>query len=147
MNDTAVSISDKAQLDGLIKTFFNTFNNKNRKQVNLNSIRNICLIEIVIIKKSSSSQTVYSLDSFIKPRIKLLTDETLRDFQESETEEMTHIFGHIAQRQSTCQKSGYLNDCYFFETGVKLFQFIQTETGWKISSLVWEDDENPAARM
>jgi len=41
MNDTAVSISNKAQLDGLIKTFFNTFNNKNRKLVKLDSIRNI----------------------------------------------------------------------------------------------------------
>src|SRR5262245_29601969 len=124
--DTTSRISDKEQLDSLTKSFFNIFNNKDRKQVNLDAIRNMCIPEIVIIKKTGLSQAIYSLDSFIEPRIKILSDGTLRNFEESETEETTQIVGHIAQRQSKYQKSGYLNNSYFAETGTKLFQFIKT---------------------
>lgn len=143
MDNTVISISDKEQLDILTKSFFNIFSNKDQKQVDLDAMRDMCIPEIVIIKKTGLSQTVYSLNSFIEPRIKLLSDGTLRDFEEFETSETTHIAGHIAQRKSKYQKSGYLNDAYFTESGIKLFQFIKTETRWKISSLVWEDDEKP----
>lgn len=141
MSDTQEKISDKEQLDNLTKSFFYTFNNKDRRQVDLDTLKDMCIPEIIIIKKTDLSQVVYSLTSFIEPRIKLLSDGTLRDFEETETLETTHIAGHIAQRQSIYQKSGYLNDAYFIETGIKLFQFVKTGMGWKISSLVWEDDE------
>lgn len=143
MDNIVISISDKEQLDSLTKLFFNIFSNNDQKQPDLDAMRDMCIPEIVIVKKTGLSQTVYSLNSFIEPRIELLSDGTIRDFEEWETEEITHIAGHIAQRQSKYQKSGYLNDSYFSETGIKLFQFIKTELGWKISSLIWEDDERP----
>jgi hypothetical protein len=48
---------------------------------------------------------------------------------------------NIAQRFSRYQKSGYLNGTYFKEYGSKFFQFIKTNNGWKINSLIWEDDK------
>ena len=57
-----------------------------------------------------------------------------------ELEEETKIVGHIAQRHSIYQKTGNLNGTYFVENGTKLFQFIKTIDGWKINSLVWEDN-------
>ena len=66
--------------------------------------------------------------------------EPLTNFRETELDEETKIAGHIAQRYSNYQKTGNLNGTDFAENGTKLFQFIKTINGWKISSLVWEDN-------
>jgi hypothetical protein len=132
--------SDKLEIDSLTQIFFGIFTNTNQKQPDWTKINNVCIAEIIIIKKSDATEVIYNLDSFIEPRRKILTDGTLTDFQESEIKEETNIIGNIAQRFSKFQKSGCLNGTYFKEYGNKFFQFIKTNNGWKINSVIWEDD-------
>jgi hypothetical protein len=132
---------DKPAIDNIVKAFFDIFTNTNNKQPDWAIINTVCIPETIIIKKSGTTEAVYSLSSFIEPRQKILTDGTLTNFQESETKEETKITGNIAQRFSTYQKSGYLNGTYFNETGNKFFQFIKTNNGWKINALIWEEDK------
>jgi RimJ/RimL family protein N-acetyltransferase len=132
--------ADKLSIDRLVKLFFNIFNNKNSSP-DLDLIYDICLPETLIIKKSKmDGLDVYDLRSFIEPRKLILSDGTLKQFEEHETDSETMITGNIAQRSSKYQKSGYLNANHFLETGNKFFQFIKTRDGWKISSVLWEDD-------
>jgi Rieske Fe-S protein len=132
---------NKLEIDHITKVFFDIFNNTNQKEPDWTIINHVCIPETIIIKKSDTSEVVYNLDSFIDPRRKILTDGTLTDFQESEINEETKIIGNIAQRFSKFQKYGYLNGNYFKEYGNKFFQFIKTNHGWKINSLIWEDDK------
>lgn len=67
------------------------------------------------------------------------------DFSESETSERTQIFGNIAQRVSTYQKSGSLDGVAFTTRGVKTFQFLRTRTGWRILSVSWDDERDGLA--
>jgi hypothetical protein len=131
---------DKTAIDNLVKIFFGIFTNTNQQQPDWTIINTVCIPEAIIIKKTDTEE-VYTLDSFIEPRRKILTDGTLTNFEESETGEEILIIGNIAQRFSKYQKSGYLNGKYFKEHGNKFFQFIKTKKGWKITSLVWEDDK------
>jgi hypothetical protein len=140
-NNSERNYSDKSEIDNIINVFFDIFTNTNQKQPDWTIINNVCIPETVIIKKSDAAEVVYNLNSFIEPRRKILTDGTLANFQESEIEEETKITGNIAQRFSKFQKSGYLNGVYFKEYGSKFFQFIKTNNGWKINSLIWEDDK------
>jgi hypothetical protein len=132
--------NDKAGIDNIVKVFFSIFTNTNNKQPNWSTIYKVCIPETMIIKKREDSELIYDLKNFIEPRKKILTDGTLTDFEERETEEETRIMGNIAQRFSKYQKSGYLNGTYFKEYGNKFFQFIKTNNEWKITSLIWEDD-------
>ncbi|MGE5108317.1 MAG: GNAT family N-acetyltransferase [Sphingobacteriales bacterium] len=134
--------TDKLFINHLTKIFFSIFTNSKQQQPDWNIIHSICLPETIIIKKSDATEIVYSLDTFIEPRKKILSDGTLTEFEEKETNEETKIVGNIAQRWSKYQKTGYLNGNYFKEYGNKLFQFIKTQNGWKINSLIWEDDKN-----
>jgi hypothetical protein len=102
-------------------------------------IHAVCLKETMIIKKSELKEDIYNLQTFIEPRKKILSNGKLTEFEERETSEETKIAGNIAQRFSTYKKSGYLNGDFFQGNGTKLFQFIKTKEGWRISSLVWED--------
>jgi len=133
-------MSDKLQIDNLIKQFFNAFGNSNQLKPDWDLISHLCLAESIIIKKTGLTEEIYTLQTFIEPRKKLLSDGTLTEFEESETEEETKINGNIAQRYSKYQKKGYLNGTYFQGFGTKFFQFIKTKIGWKINAVIWEDD-------
>jgi RimJ/RimL family protein N-acetyltransferase len=132
--------ADKLLIDQLTESFFNIFTNGNQQQSNWNSIYTICLPETIIIKKNSDNEEVYNLNTFIEPRKKILSDGTLTEFMEYETSEETKVVGSIAQRFSRFQKKGYHNGTYFEGNGNKLFQYVKTNNGWKISSVIWEDD-------
>jgi RimJ/RimL family protein N-acetyltransferase len=132
--------ADELLIDQLTKTFFNIFTNSNQQQPNWNTIHTICLPETIIIKKNNDTEEVYNLNDFIEPRKKILSDGTLTEFMEYETSEKTKVVGSIAQRFSRFQKKGYHNGTYFEGNGNKLFQYVKTNNGWKISSVIWEDD-------
>jgi RimJ/RimL family protein N-acetyltransferase len=131
--------TDKLIIDRLTQNFFGIFTNRN-KQPDWGLIRALCLPEALIIKKAGDTETIYNLDTFMEPRKKILSDGTLNEFEEKEIREETTVVGNIAQRFSNYQKSGYLNGIHFKEYGNKLFQFVKTTAGWKISSVIWEDE-------
>ena len=132
--------ADKIEINNLTKQFFNLFDNTNNKIPDWTIVQKICIPEIIIIKKTGLTEVVYNLTNFIEPRKTILSDGTLTNFQEQELQEETWIIGHIAHRQSRYQKTGIFSGKHFTETGTKLFQFIKTINGWRINSLVWEDD-------
>jgi len=132
--------ADKIEINDLTKQFFNLFDNTDNKIPDWTIAQKICIPEISIIKKTGLTEVVYNLTNFIEPRKAILSDGTLTNFQELELHEETQIIGHIAQRRSRYQKSGNLSGKLFTETGTKFFQFIKTKNGWRINSLVWEDD-------
>jgi hypothetical protein len=138
MNDNKEE--DKLAIDKLTAAFFSVFTNTNGVQPSWEAIHNTCIPEVVIIKHSGQEHVVYNLNSFIEPRKKILSDGTLTEFSEKEVSEETVIIDHIAQRYSRYEKSGHLNGVHFHEYGNKLFQFIKTDVGWRISSVVWEDE-------
>ena len=77
---------------------------------------------------------------FIAPREKLLNSGSLVDFEEREIRETTRIFGDVAQRFSHYRKSGVLDGTPFETHGMKSLQFVRTQDGWRISSLIWDDE-------
>ena len=76
----------------------------------------------------------------IEPRKKILSNGSLKNFNEMELTDETWMIGNIAQRHSRYQKEGEFNGNYFKEYGHKFFQLIKTAEGWKINALIWEDD-------
>jgi len=140
--DSIINIhsSDEIEISNLTKQFFNLFDNTDQKIPDWTIAQKICIPEIIIIKKIGLTEVVYNLENFIEPRKTILSDGTITNFHEHELHEETQIIGHIAHRQSRYQKRGNLSGKSFVETGTKLFQFIKTKNGWRISSLVWEDD-------
>ncbi len=132
----------KVAIDRLVASFFELFSNRDGIQPNLGLIFDLFVPEGIITKASGPAPEISSLKDFIAPRQALLTDGTLTDFVETETSQSTWVFGNIAHRASTYQKSGRLNGEWFSAQGMKSFQFIHTAVGWRISSVIW-DDERP----
>ena len=96
----------------------------------------------LLIKNSSATPEISTVSQFIEPRQKMVDAGELTCFREAETAEITEIFGNVAHRFSTYEKSGVNSGTEIRGRGIISIQFIMTEAGWKISSMAW-DDERP----
>ncbi|MFD5590960.1 DUF4440 domain-containing protein [Streptomyces griseorubiginosus] len=92
-----------------------------------------------VIVKTGPEFTVYTVETFIEPRLRLLTEGRLVEFSEWETSERTDIAGDIASRVGTYRKSGILDGEPFEGGGTKTIQFVRTPEGWRIAALAWYD--------
>ena len=132
--------SERKEIDRLIAAFFSAFDNRAADPTLGTILR--CFTEKGVIARSGSADTqIYTAMEFARPRIDLLLGGTLVDFHEVEESATTDIFGKIAIRTSRYRKSGLLNGSAYVGAGTKLFQLVLLDSGWRILSLVWSDDE------
>jgi RimJ/RimL family protein N-acetyltransferase len=134
--------ADRILVTGITKSFFSAFTNKGNEPPNLDLLKEICIPEVLITNKNKSNADVFNLSSFINTRKKLLTDGTLMEFEEKEIYEETRIVNGIGVRFSEYEKKGIVYRQRFKMKGNKLFQFVKVKQSWKISSILWEDNEN-----
>lgn len=134
-------VDAQAAIDKLISNFFAAFDNRNGRTPDLATLLGYFTDKAVITRASGSDIQLHTAMEFALPRIELLTGSTLVDFHEAETSSTTNIFGPIASRISRYRKTGQLNDNPYAGVGTKLFQLVALESGWRILSLAWIDDE------
>jgi hypothetical protein len=134
--------AEKRAVDTVVRKFFAIFTNADRSEVDLSKLGALFVPGCVIVKTCGSSPIVYSLAEFIAPRQKLLSDGQLVNFSEAEVWGETLVFGSIAQRFCSYRKSGVQCGDPFEAMGMKSIQLVKTEDGWKISSVIWDDERD-----
>jgi hypothetical protein len=95
-----------------------------------------------LIRNTTDVPQDLSVNHFVLDRQRLYEVGELTSFQERELTAHTDVFGRIAHRLSAYEKHGVLSGVEFSGRGVISTQFIHQSTGWKISSMAW-DDERP----
>ncbi|MGW4562572.1 DUF4440 domain-containing protein [Streptomyces sp. NPDC004561] len=128
----------KIEIDAVTAAFFGAFDNRGGRPADVARIRRLVVPGGVIVV-TGPKFTVYTVDEFIEPRRKLLTDGRLVEFSEWETSERTEIAGDIASRIGEYRKSGILDGQPFEGGGTKTFQFVRTPAGWRIAAFAWYD--------
>jgi RimJ/RimL family protein N-acetyltransferase len=133
---------DRIAITGLTESFFSIFTNKENRKPNLDLLKSICIPEVLIINRYRSKLDIYNLESFIDSRRQILTAGTLSQFEEREISEDTSITKGIAVRSSDYEKKGIAYRMVFRTKGRKVFHFVKVKESWKISSILWEDDDS-----
>jgi hypothetical protein len=128
----------KTEIDALTAEFFGAFDNRGGKAADVDRIRRLVLPGGVIVT-TAPKFTVYTVDEFIEPRRRLLSDGRLVEFSEWETSERTEVAGDIASRFGEYRKSGVLDGEPFEGVGTKTIQFVRTADGWRITAFAWHD--------
>ena len=132
----------KAEIDTLTAAFFRAVSFDDGETPPYANLYDIFLESGQIIKNSSSSPEIYTVRQFVEPRQRMIDSGDLKSLRESETAEITEIFGNVAHRFSVYEKHGLSAGTTIEGRGVISIQFIATPTGWKISAMAW-DDERP----
>lgn len=128
----------KTEIDAVTAEFFGAFDNRSGQVADVARIRRLLLPGGVIVK-TGPDFSVQTVEEFIEPRQRLLSDGRLVEFSEWETSERTDIAGDIASRFGEYRKSGILDGEPFEGGGTKTIQFVRTSAGWRISAFAWYD--------
>ncbi|MFJ8667726.1 nuclear transport factor 2 family protein [Streptomyces sp. NPDC093600] len=128
----------KTEIDMVTAEFFDAFDNRGGKTPDLDRIRRLVVPGGVIVM-TGPDFTVYTVDEFIEPRRRVLTEGRLVEFSEWETSERTEIVGDIASRFGEYRKSGILDGEPFEGGGTKTIQFVRSPEGWRIAAFSWYD--------
>ncbi|MFH8484158.1 DUF4440 domain-containing protein [Streptomyces longisporoflavus] len=128
----------KKEIDALTAEFFGAFDNVGGKAADVGRIRRLVIPGGVIVM-TGPQFTVYTVDEFIEPRRRLLSEGRLVEFSEWETSERTEMEGDIASRFGEYSKSGILDGEPFKGSGTKTIQFVRTPEGWRIAAFSWYD--------
>lgn len=132
--------SDEAQIQALTDRFFKLFDNRAGAVPYLPSLPALCLPEVRFVQTGKGEPQLMDLMAFMQPRAALLSEGHLQDFAEWELEGRTQVFGNMAQRWLRCAKVGQLDGTTCAGQGCKSLQFVRTAQGWRISTVLWEDE-------
>jgi hypothetical protein len=128
----------RTEIDAVTADFFGAFDNRGGRAADVARIRRLVLPGGVIVR-TGPEFTVYTVDGFVEPRQRLLSDGRLTEFSEWETSGRTEIAGDIASRFAEYRKSGILDGEPFEGGGTKTLQFVRTSKGWRIAAVAWFD--------
>jgi hypothetical protein len=142
MNPHLSDASVKHELDGLTQAFFRAVSFEEGERPPYQMLYTLFIESGLLIKNSGTAPDIATVGEFIAPRQRLVESGELTRFRESEITERTEVFGNVAHRFSTYEKSGVSGGAAFDGRGIISIQFILTEAGWKMSSMAW-DDERP----
>ena len=140
--DLEMDQPEKAHIDATVTAFYQVFDNRAGCQPDPIAARSLFLETATITMVTAGLAQTWSLAEFLDPRIRILTDGTLSDFHEWETEEQTTICDQIAGRFSKYSKKGTRQGTPFRGAGQKILNLCRTNAGWKISSLIWQDGQS-----
>jgi hypothetical protein len=131
--------NDQGEIEEVVRTFFAAFTSGPDLDARLDGLREVLLPEALIVRTCGAPMT-YDVDGFIEPRRELLTSGRVSDFREWELDGTTEVYGDIAQHWCTYAKEWVEDGEQLTGAGAKSIQLVRTETGWRISALVWDDE-------
>ncbi|MEP6989578.1 MAG: DUF4440 domain-containing protein [bacterium] len=134
-----MNATSSPDIDALIAAFYAAFDNRGTRAPATAALRAMFAPGGRITRVAPGHIDSWSIEEFIAPRAAMLTDGTLTDFTEWETEGATTVFRNIASRQSHYRKVGTMNGAPYFGGGQKFIQLIRIDTRWMITSVLWED--------
>ena len=130
------------ELKQLIGEFFGCVSFESGQQPTYEKIRDLFIEDGKLIRNSPDGPEIASVDDFIASRQKIFDSGALTAFAEIEIAATTETFGNVAHRFSTYEKRGTLQGEAIDGSGLISTQFVRTRSGWKMSSMAW-DDERP----
>jgi hypothetical protein len=132
--------SDEHAIDALTAKFFAAFTNSGGTARDIDTLYDLFAPDARIIANIGANPKAMDVGGFVEPRRTLLADGSFADFCEREVSSQTEIFGNIGHRFSRYCKSWIASGERREGRGAKSLQFLRAPGGWKIASLVWDDE-------
>lgn len=134
--------AEKAAIDQVVTLFFSAFDNRDCNNANLDLLGTVFARNSYLSKTCGDPLATTGLSEFIDARRDLLNGGELRNFSEREICARTDVFGSVAQRLCVYEKSGVLRGEIFTTRGMKSIQLAKIDDGWKIVSVIWDDERH-----
>lgn len=134
-----------AAVRDVVVAFFATFVSGPECIERAERLRGLCLPGAIIVS-GSTPPVVEDIESFLAPRLALLTGGGLSEFREWPEEGWIDVHGDLAHWFGPYAKQGRRDGVAFEGRGAKSIQLVRTPAGWRISAVAWSDDPADRAR-
>ncbi|WP_141779068.1 DUF4440 domain-containing protein [Nocardioides albertanoniae] len=142
----ATALSDRTAVEDLVRGFFSAFTSGPDVAARLDELRRIMIPGATVVRTCGMPVEVYDVESFIAPRLALLTGGEVTDFEEWPEPGRVEIFGDIAQWWGAYGKRWRVDGELHTGRGMKTMSFVRTAEGWRISSAAWDDERESVRR-
>jgi len=134
--------NDLKQIDNLTSELYSAICFEVGGHPPVERLKEIFLPTANMIRNDADSPEIMTVDSFIKSYTERIADGTIKSFYEGELKNITEIFGTIAHRFSTYETKFDLTNPVPFSIGINSIQYIKIGQNWKISSIVWNNQND-----
>ena len=131
-----------AELAALTDAFFRAVSFESGQRPAYVGIHDLFMDGGTLINTGSELPEILSVEDFTASRQGIVDSGALTAFEEVEIAATTEVFGNVAHRFSTYEKRGTVHGQAIAGRGLISTQFVRTPSGWKMSSMAW-DDERP----
>ena len=136
----AAATSDETAIEALVDAFFSAFTTGPDTAARLDGLRRIMLPGATVVRTCGLPAEVYDVESFIAPRLALLTSGEITEFEEWPEPGRIDVFGDIAHWWGAYGKRWLAGGEVHTGAGMKTMSFVRTDAGWRISSAAWDDE-------
>ncbi|MER7557810.1 DUF4440 domain-containing protein [Nocardioides sp. NPDC126508] len=136
----AAATSDETAIEALVDAFFSAFTTGPETAARLDGLRRIMLPGATVVRTCGLSPEVDDVESFIAPRLTLLTSGEISEFEEWPEPGRIDVFGDIAHWWGAYGKRWRAGSETHTGAGMKTMSFVRTDAGWRISSAAWDDE-------
>ena len=136
----AAATSDETAIEALVDAFFSAFTTGPEAAARLDDLRRIMLPGATVVRTCGLPAEVYDVESFIAPRLALLTSGEITEFEEWPEPGRIDVFGDIAHWWGAYGKRWRAGGEVHTGAGMKTMSFIRTDAGWRISSAAGDDE-------
>lgn len=134
--------NDLKLIDNLTSELYNAICFKVGSRPPVEKLKELFIATANMIRNHDDSPEIMTVDSFIKSFKERISDGSIKSFYEGELNHITEIFGKIAHRFSTYETKFDLTNPESFSVGINSIQFIKIDDVWKISGIVWDNQND-----
>jgi len=139
-SDDATAASVSTELGALIEQFFAAVSFPDGARPDYAKLHDLFISDGKLINTAPQPADIAGVEAFIQSRQRMVDAGELTSFHEAELDGRSDAFGNVAHRLSNYEKRGTRNGLEFSASGVISTQFVNTPSGWRISSMAWDDE-------
>ena len=127
-------------IDYITEDFYESLSFQDGELPDLETVKELFYDDGLLVNNSFGKPIKFTANSFILALESQIATGTLKQFMQRELYSKTEIFGKIAQRISVYEYSFADHEIENLPRGINYIQYILVDDNWRITSMVWNDE-------
>jgi hypothetical protein len=127
-------------IDYITEDFYESLSFQDGELPDLETVQGVFYADGLLVNNSFSKPVTFTAESFVQAMEAQIAAGTLLQFMQRELYSKTDIFGKVAQRLSVYEYSLADHEIDNLPRGINYIQFILVDDSWRITSMVWSDE-------
>jgi hypothetical protein len=127
-------------IDYITEDFYESLSFQDGELPDLETVQSVFYADGLLVNNSFGKPVTFTAESFVQALGAQIAAGTLLQFMQRELYSKTEVFGKVAQRLSVYEYSLADHEIDNLPRGINYIQFILVDDSWRITSMVWSDE-------